>query len=111
MSDTTEGSQEPEKKTWTVEELTDHVLAHRPAREVVMAFIGGSVAGYEKLRAAEGDDGNPLAIMCLAARDLGWNFILDSGDPEGDVVGLITGTDAYCDRQWAALGEKKGAVS
>lgn len=85
-----------------IEKLYAHLTSQLSEKEIIMRFLQSSLIKYDKLKFSdiEGPNGkvvpdgvHPLIIIAYATMDMGWNFMVEKVD--GDVRGLIIGTDEY----------------
>lgn len=77
-----------------IKELYEHITKHLTPEQALMKFLEGGVLEYEKLKFdAQEKAVHPMLIIAMASMDLGWQFVVKSDD--GDIKGLIVGTDDY----------------
>lgn len=84
--------------TMTVDELYDYISKQITPEEALKRLLTASLRTYEQLKfPSQAEAIDPIILISMATMDIGWNFIIESGDENAPVRGMIIGTDEYID--------------
>lgn len=90
------------EKKIKITELVAFILKHMTAEEALTKLMASQVQHYEKLKLEKQPADNPEAvspyfIIIAAAMDLGWQFMIETGENRPIIRGLSVGSEDYLD--------------
>ncbi len=86
----------PSKNKMTVDGFYDYITRYMSPEDALKKLLISSLGRYEKLKFEEGKEVHPEMIIAMAAMDLGWGIVVETG--EKNVNGLVLGTTEYVNR-------------
>lgn len=87
-----------------IQEIYNELTKEKSAEEVLKNIIGTSIKQYNYLKIQDGEEMHPSMVIATIAMELEWGMAIPSADENGDIHGLIIGTEEYID---GLLGEDK----